>query len=247
MRRLQVLPLALLACLAVSASSRSAHAATELIGGWEGDSFQQGYGFLAVGPLVRAGPDVSIPARLTGSYLYYDFISDGQTTKVRAPGLSGMTGLRLGGDAGSLTLLGGAEWRNERRELLGGSTPATTQGKWGGIAQVEGNLPLTQRWSAFLLGSYAGAARYLYGLGWLQAQLNNLEWRSGATTLFAGLEGVRQGNNESSGAQGGAFLSLSLGGSGVSLRLHGGYKETWSPGTAHRRGGYGGLGFYKSF
>jgi hypothetical protein len=58
---------------------------------------------------------------------------------------------------------------------------------------------------------------------------------------------VRQGNDESDAIQGGGFVEWSFVPQRLSLGLHAGYKESWSPGEAHRRGGYLGVGAYGAF
>src|SRR5206468_2015655 len=93
------------------AAARAASGKTEGIAGWEGDSHSQGFGFAALGWLIPAGPKRVAPLRVTGSYLYYDFESSGTITRVHSPGLALIAGIRLPGQDGSLTFLGGGEVR----------------------------------------------------------------------------------------------------------------------------------------
>jgi len=217
----------------------------EGIAGWEGDSFAQGYGFVALGASLPLGSRWSLPVRLQGSYLYYDFQEPAETTKVRSPGAGVLAGFRLGGARGSATLFAGGEVRRERRDP-GSGAGVSTSTESGGVLQAEGNLVLNPRWQGSLLANYATSTRYVWTHVSLRVQLANLDWQ-GPVSPFLGIEGGRQGNDESDAWQAGAFAEWSLVPSRISLSLHGGYKETWSPGTGHRRGAYLGFGLYHRF
>lgn len=65
--------------------------------------------------------------------------------------------------------------------------------------------------------------------------------------LACGVEGVRQGNDESEAYQAGAFVEFGLAAARTSLGLHGGYKESWSPGLPHDHDGYLGASLYRRF
>jgi hypothetical protein len=80
----------------------------------------------------------------------------------------------------------------------------------------------------------------------MRRQMTNLNWK-GPTSFFMGLEAIGQGNDESEAVQGGWFAEWNLVPRRVSLALHAGYKERWSPGESHRRGSYLGLAFYHRF
>ena len=64
---------------------------------------------------------------------------------------------------------------------------------------------------------------------------------------FVGPEVTGQGNDETRAVQGGGFAEWSFVPQRVSLSLHGGYKESWSPGESRRRGAYLGLALYHRF
>jgi hypothetical protein len=237
--------LATLATLGIAA--RAAEAGPfELITGWEGDSHVQGYGFVSVRALIPAGAHLTVPLGASGSFLYYTYDSSGASIRVRSPGVSLLTGLRVAGSDGSVSVLGGGEIRRERRET-GDPTLSTREETNGGfIVQAEADLALARRWRALALANYAGAARYTYGRGAIRYQASNLDWQ-GPRSLFLGVEGVRQGNDESDAFQFGGFVECSLVPEHLSLALRSGYKESWSPGEVHRRGGYLGLSAYRAF
>jgi len=218
----------------------------EGIAGWEGDSYVQGYGFAGLGWLVPAGAKFVVPVRVFGSYLYYDFESSGATTEVRSPGLTLMSGIRLPGTRGSLTLLGGAEVRREHRTTDTGTPSPEDKTTSGIVLQGDGDRAFGRRWRGYLFANYGGASRYLYGRTALRYQATNLEWKR-PVSFFVGLEGIGQGNDESRAVQDGAFVEWSLVPRNLSLILRGGYKENWSPGESHRRGGYFGFSVYHRF
>lgn len=219
--------------------------ALEGLGGWEGDSFSQGYGFLGLGAVIPTRSSPSIMVRAQASYLYYDFESSGATTRVTSPGMMLIAGARWTRARGSLALAGGGEVRREHREPAAPATD-TWDTPSGGVGQLEADASITARWRVNLLANYAGAARYLFSRAALRWQATNLDW-SQPTTMTYGLELTGQGNDESRGVQGGAVADLNLVPRRVSLAVHGGYKDTWSPGERHRRGAYFGLGFYRRF
>jgi len=218
----------------------------EGLGGWEADGLGQGYAFAGVGALATAGARVVIPARLQGSYLYYDFLEGAITTTVRSPGVTAMTGLRLTGSRGSLTILGGAEVRWERRNADTLAAPSLRRTSWGQVLQGEGDVALTRRWHILALANYAGAARYLFARASIRHQFTNKDWK-GPRTLFAGMEGTRQGNDESDAWGAGGFFECALVPSRISLSARAGYKEVWSPDTLHRKSAYFGAGVYRRF
>ncbi|MEO7866639.1 MAG: cellulose biosynthesis protein BcsS [Candidatus Eisenbacteria bacterium] len=212
--------------------------------GWEGDTHQQGYGFLGLGALVPAGEQLTFPVRLTGSYLYYNYDSTGTSISVKSPGISLLAGARVLGSRGSASALVGGEARREHRESATAPTRVATPVSF--VVQADGDMVLARHWRAFLLGNYAGAAKYLFGRGAVQYQVSNLDWKQ-PTSLFVGAELVRQGNNDSDAAQGGVFLEWNFLPQRVSVGLHGGYKESWSPGQTHRSGGYIAMSAYRHF
>ncbi len=245
-RRMAALALLVLAAGAFAPASRADGPVVEGLGGWEGDDRAQGYGFAGAGWLLPAGGGRVVPLRALGSYLYYDFVSSGTTTKVTSPGVTLMGGIRFGGADGSLTMLGGGEVRQEHRveETAGGTVEdRTTRGI---VLQADGDVAFARRWRGYLFGNYGGASRYLYGRTAARCQLTNLDWK-GPRSFFLGVEVIRQGNDESQAAQGGGFVEWNFVPQRVSLVLRGGYKESWSPGEDHLKGSYVGVGLYHRF
>jgi Cellulose biosynthesis protein BcsS len=246
-------PLRLAACILIAlvagwppTDARGESAALEGLAGWEGDSHGQGYGFAGLGWLIPAGPKLVVPLRALGSYLYYDFESSGVTTKVRSPGVTLMSGIRFPGARGSLTLLGGGEARREQRTDDTGTGTSETKTTSGIVLQADGDRAIGDRWRGFLFANYGGATRYLYGRTAIRRQMTNLEWKR-PTSFFLGLEAIGQGNDESDAIQGGAFAEWTLVPHHASLAVRGGYKDNWSPGESHRRGGYLGFSLYHRF
>lgn len=230
--------------LACSAPTPIRAGTSEILAGWEGDSFAQGYAFLGAGRLLPVSNLTSIPVRLTASYLYYDFREAGTITRVTSPGLTLLAGPRYSSARGSFTLLAGAEVRREHREP--DAAAVTWQTVPGVVGQVEADYGLVPRWRGTLLANYAGAARYVFTRAAIRWQATNPSW-SGPTVLVLGLEGTGQGNDESRAAEAGAVLDLSFVPQKFSLAARGGYKDAWSPGAEHRRGICFGLGLYHRF
>jgi len=221
-----------------------AHAApVELIGGWEGDSRAQGYGFVALGTTVPMTARAALAVRVTGSHLTYAYDSTGTELRVRSPGLSLLAGPRLAGPRGSFTLLAGAEGRRERREVAGTERESDVG---GAVVQADGDVAVGRRGRLFALANWSGASDYLYGRAAARRQLNDLTW-SGPAVWFAGVEGVLQGNADSDAWQVGGFVECALTRLRASLAVHAGARSSGSPGATRHHDGYLGLGLYHRF
>jgi hypothetical protein len=231
--------------VAIAAAPGAWAAPIEAIAGWEGDSFRQGYGFLTAGVLLGEGGPLVVPIRVSGSYLEYDYEEDGVEISLRSPGTSMVAGLRSVSPRATLTALVGGEVRWERRERPG-SGPSETVARGGLIAQGEADLTLGRRLRPFLLASYSGSARYLYGRALVRWQCSNLDWSQPAT-WFVGLEAVGQGNADTDAVQAGAAVECAIEPARLSLGLHAGYKNAARSESERREGAYFGVGVYRRF
>lgn len=245
-QRLKRSLLAVFAVLALVTLTPSAKAAITLEGlaGWEGDGFGQGYGFVGAGALKPLSTRFTLVTRLSASYLYYSFESSGRMTSVVSPGVTAMTGLRTEFTWGSAAVLGGYESRWEERRT--GATSDETGATSGGVVQVDADLGLGRRWQGVVFANYAGAARYLFSRVAVRWQATNVAWEE-PVAFFLGVEGIGQGNDESAAVQGGPFLEWTFVPRRLSIAFRGGYKDSWSPDSVHRRGAYGGLSAYHRF
>jgi len=234
------------AALMLHAAVPCAASPLEGIAGWEGDGFEQGYGFAMLGAFLPKSEHVSFPIRMTGSYLYYNFEESGETVKVRAPGGAGQLGVRSTQPWGTVTaLLGGdLRWETRDREFTEGPNSAVARG--GIMAQVDGDLRWAKRLHPFWLINYSGSAHYLYGRAGLRCQISNLDWQ-GPIAWSIGVEGIGQGNPDTDAVQGGGTLECALVHSHLSLSARAGYKDSASSDQERRHGGYVGAGVYRHF
>jgi hypothetical protein len=232
--------------IAVLSASRCGASPVEGIAGWEGDGFDQGYGFATAGVSFQDGRTISIPLRISGSYLYYNFGEAGEVIRVSGPGTAGLIGIRSTRPWGTIAASSGGEIRWEKREHeLPGGTGASVA-RVGVIAQLETELVWGRRLRPFLLANYSGSARYVYGRAGMRWQISNIDWR-GPLTWSLGLEGVGQGNADTDAVQGGATVDCALVRSRISLSLRGGYKDSASSDGGRRHGAYIGGGLYRRF
>jgi hypothetical protein len=238
--------LALLVGLALFPGTSVRAGVLEGIAGWEGDSHQGGYGFAGVGALIPARGHLSVPIATSVSYLYYQYDSSGTTISVRSPGASVMTGVRVRVPRGSISAMAGGEVRREHRDTDPFGAPPSTRTTVGLVLQTFDDVALGRRWQASGFGVYVGAAKYLVGRAALRYQATNVDWKRNLT-FFVGFEGVRQGNDVSDAFQAGGFAEWQLMPRQLSLSMHSGYKESWSPGQAHHPGRYLGAGLYCRF
>ncbi|MGE5175812.1 MAG: cellulose biosynthesis protein BcsS [Hyphomicrobiales bacterium] len=218
----------------------------EAIAGWEGESFREAYAFGSVGVVAGSGGVLSAPIRATGSYLTYRYDDVAGETRVRAPGVALTAGPRASGRHGSVTLVGGAELRWERRARAVAGTWGPVVARAGGVVEGTADLRLGRRFIPFLLATYSGSARYLFGRAALRFQCSNLDW-SGPTTWNAGIEVTAQGNSDTNALQLGGQVECALPRARLTLSVHGGLKSTDAGGAARRRSGYVGAGLYRRF
>jgi hypothetical protein len=218
----------------------------EGIAGWEGDGFEQGYGFAMAGVSLLEGRAISIPLRVSGNYLYYNYDEAGEVIRVSGPGSAGLIGVRSTRAWGTAAALTGGEIRWERRDREIMSGPGASLARGGIVAQLEAEFAWSRRLRPFLLANYSGSTRYVYGRAGLRWQISNTDWH-GPLTWSVGIEGVGQGNADTDAVQGGATVECAFVPSRISLSLRGGYKDSASSDGGRRDGGYVGAGFYRRF
>ncbi|HYJ33725.1 MAG TPA: hypothetical protein VE326_10945 [Candidatus Binatia bacterium] len=228
--------------MALVAAAPAGATALEGIGGWEGDAFGQGYGFLTGGVIAHDKAPFSVPFRVSASYLDYEFDDDAGHVTVQAPGASALLGIRGTGHAGSVTLMAGGEGRRERRQRDSSGVAVVWRG--GFVGQLECGLS-AGRFQPQGLVVYSGASKYVYARALLRWQLTNRAW-SGPTTWFAGVEGIGQGNADVSAGQVGLALDCTLVKARTTLGVRGGVKRSDS-GNGSVDGGYVGVGLYRAF
>jgi|GEM_PF-4766936 len=221
--------------------------AFEGIAGWEGDVFEQGYGFVAIGFLSPSGPSSTVfLGRITGSYLYYNYRDASGGVHVQAPGAGLQLGVSKVGPSWAVALLGGGDLRWERRRVETAPEFGEAVAKGGATLQGEAYFHIGARIQPSLLVNYSGSARYTYGRALTLWQLSNLHWTA-PTAWFVGLEAIGQGNYESDALQVGGVLTCSILRPQLSLSLRGGFKDASDSETARRQGGYVGAGLYHRF
>jgi hypothetical protein len=184
--------------------------------------------------------------RVSANFLYYNYDSSGTRIAVNSPGVSLVSGIRVGNARATGDLLGGAEVRRDHRTLDTPGTSATDEINVGIVLLADGDFELAKRWRSYLMVNYAGAAQYWYGRGELSYQLTNLDWQ-GPAAHFAGVEVVREGNDESDAYALGGFFERAFVRSNLSIGLHAGAENSGSPGETRTTAGYFGFGFYQRF
>jgi len=215
----------------------------ELLGGWEGDTRQQGYGFIGIGTSAKLKNSTAFVSRLTTSYLYYNFDHDDSTTKVLSPGVSLMAGFSHTVRDFTVNILAGPElrWNDEQtRRKNSFVTISRDQRVASGVIQGYLNAPLANRTWVTVLANYNGANRYAF------SRLS-LERRLGVNMTAVGLEATAQGNEDIKSMQLGAFVGIPRVVGQVSFRVSGGIKNFWNAENTHKSAGVAGLGFYTRF
>ncbi len=216
-----------------------------LLGGWEADSHNNGYAFIATRYNHAFTPKIALSTQVAGSFLYYNFPNDGGTTKVESPGVTFLLGPKFSTERISVTLMTGAESRTIRRETTT-ATGRTVENEFKVGPVVNGTL-----WTNFVPElSVLGIANY--------DAVNKYTWARATAThgitdpkrpiqLSLGPEGTLQGNFDLFPIQGGGVFQLYHQPSRVSLGFRLGYKRSNFDGAASRNDVYWGISFYKQF
>jgi hypothetical protein len=215
----------------------------ELLGGWEGDSHAQGYGFLAVSISNGLGSQTALIGRTTVSYLYYEYDHNDSTTKVTSPGISFQAGFSYASGKITASVIAGPEmrWNDEQTRTAGYLSVASLRDRLlSGVVQGYLNAFVTHGMWVTLLANYNGGNQYLFNR-------LSVERRFGAGMTSIGLEGTAQGNNDIKSIQVGAFIGIPNLLTRASLRLSGGVKNSWNADDVHRTAGFAGAGFYTRF
>jgi hypothetical protein len=215
----------------------------EFLGGWEGDTRGQGYGFLGVGTSRALGARTALVGRATVNYLYYEFAHDDSTTKATSPGMSCQAGFSYASGRVTASIVFGPEirWNDEQTRATGGLSVASQHDRaLSGVVQGYLNASATRRIWVTLLANYNGGNQYLFNR-------LSIERRFGASMTSAGLEGTAQGNTDIKSLQLGAFVGMPNVLARLSIRVSGGIKNSWSADQIHKTAGFFGVGFYTRF
>ncbi len=217
--------------------------AQELVMGWEGSS-ARGYGFLSPMMTMHRGEQISWILRAAASYLYYDSRDATGTTEVRSPGESLGIAVRYAGPKLTFTFGPGYEIRQTRRRPAGGVE--TNENEHGATFQGDILIQAAPFTTVSLLGSYGQANKYYWVRGGIRQQISNLD-QQGDTTLRAGIETTRQGNDDLTSSQVGGVFEIAYPGSGASLQLRCGYLRREDADGTRDSGVYFGVGSYWAY
>jgi hypothetical protein len=221
----------------------------ELVGGYEGDSHESGYGFL--GPTYNRplSDKLAITGRVFGTFLHYRFDNGGGgETTVHSPGIGPAIGLVFGhGTTFKATV--GYSGKNEHREATDGAGRIVSDDThWIGGVSLGGELywNLGRRDNVQALANYSSSDDYLWSRAGYKRQVSNGDWK-GHTTWYVGGEVITQGNADIWSNSIGALAELLLVPSHVSVMFRAGYKHSSFDIGAPESGPYFGVGIYNRF
>ncbi len=222
----------------------------ELFGGWEGDTNIQGYAFVSLGVAGPLTPRISVAARITSSYLYYEFPEGSATVDVTSPGVDFLVGPRLAvGDGGSLLVVGGVELRRNTEEAadrVKGTVTKEEDNRTAARAQALLYLPFRQQNVGMLLVDYGDANQYIFSKLVLKRRVTAL--REGTTTsAMLGVDVTGQGNDDVRSFQVGGLIELSFVNVPLNIGLRAGYKRSRFADDTSWDGAYFGADFYTRF
>jgi len=221
----------------------------ELIGGYEGDTHNAGYGF--VGPAYNhpLSENLAITGRFFDTYLHYKFANGfGGETTVHSPGISPAIGLRFGhGTTFKVTV--GYSGKDEHREITDRAGHIVSDDKhWISGVNFGGELywNLTKRDNIHALANFSTADDYLWSRAGYKRQVSNLDWK-GHTTVYVGGEVITQGNKDIWSNSVGGLVELLFVPSHFSVMGRVGYKHSSFDVGDAQDGPYFGIGIYKRF
>lgn len=221
----------------------------ELIGGFEGDTHQSGYGFIGPSYNHPISDDVAVTARVFGNYLYYEFNNNlGGKTKVHSPGIGPAIGLRFGRGT-TFKVAVGYTGKNEHREITNRAGQLVSDAThWISGLSLGGELywNLDKLNNIHALGNWSSADKYRWLRAGYKHQITNHDWKA-HTTLYLGFEGIDQGNKDIHSDSVGALAEVLFVPSHLSLMFRGGYKHSTFPIGDDKNGPYYGIGLYKRF
>jgi hypothetical protein len=220
----------------------------ELIGGFEGDTHQTGYGFLGPAYIHPLRPKLALHAHVFGNYLYYEFANGlGGTTKVQSPGFGPALGLRFG-DKTSFTVTAGLDVKHRQEEIRSatGLVSDTTKTRVGAGFGADLYHDLSKHTNLQLIGHYGTVDKYTWTRAGLKNQVTNRSWK-GHQTLYLGVEGIAQGNEDIFSWQTGGLAEVLFVPSKLSLMFRAGYKNSSFDVGPDKTGPYFAVGLYKAF
>jgi Cellulose biosynthesis protein BcsS len=216
--------------------------AQEVAAGWEGDD-RRGYVFASPNLSFDIGAAQALVLRSAGSFLYYDFPTDGGRVEVTSPGVGAAVGYRIRGHHANATITAGYEVRQTRRAQPGATTQTMERGPTGAAEVFVSAGPLT-RISA--LASYGHANRYGWTRSSVTRQLTNRRFAK-SRALGAGVDVTLAGNRDITTQQVGGVVVWDWFRVNASLQLRAGYSRSLSSGVVIDRHPYVGVGVYHRF
>jgi hypothetical protein len=220
----------------------------ELIGGWEGDTHQTGYGFLGPTYIRPLRPNLALHAHIYGNYLYYEFSNSlGGDTKVHSPGFGPALGLRFG-DKTSFTVTAGLDVKHRQEEIRSstGLVSDTTKTRVGAGFGADLYHDLSRTWNLQMIGNYGTVDKYTWARAGIKNQVTNRSWKA-QHTLYLGVEGIAQGNKDIFSWQTGGLAEVLFVPSKLSLAFRAGYKNSSFNVGPDKTGPYFAVGLYKAF
>ena len=221
----------------------------DVTAGYEGDSQDTAYAFAGPGYNHPINDNTAIVARLTFSYLTYEFANgDGTRTHVSGPGISPTVGLRFG-RKDNFKVMVGPDWKRRDREVMGPADiqlSKTDENNVGARFSADLYDDFAPHWNVHALASFGTAEDWLWTRVGVKRQLTNLNWHR-PIALFLGAEGISQGNSDIRQWQAGGLAEIVHAPSSLSVMLRAGVKKSTFQHADDETGPYFGIGLYRRF
>jgi len=221
----------------------------EFSGGWEADTHDTGYAFAGPSYHHRLSDDVSLNAGIHATNLEYAFENGvGGETEVHAPGFSPNVGLRFG-RKNWIQGSAGLEVRRYRTEITDATDLMVSDDKDTRVGMSLGAsawLVPSSRSNVHAMIHYGTASKYTWGRLAARHQISNFSWH-GPVTLYAGAEGIGQGNEDIRSWMAGGLLEFLIHRTSLSIMGRAGYKHSSFDIGPDKTGPYFGIGLWKRF
>jgi Cellulose biosynthesis protein BcsS len=200
------------------------------------DTEAEGYEYFGLGLSQPVSSGWMVTEKIIANYLHYEYDSNSNTIRARAPGVKLQVGPKYVGEGRYFILTAGLDYRNTT--LSRRDPKSETQGaRTGGTVEAIYSQDLLSRLTTDLIINYSSIGNFTWGRG----RLKYLTFgEPGAFKLFFGVEGIGQGNTDYTAQQGGIVVELQRLQQNLSIAFSGGYKHS----STFSATGYFGLELY---
>lgn len=196
----------------------------EMYSGCQIDTHGQGYGYIGAGLDRNVSDHWALTAKIFGSHLIYEYESNADEIKARAPGVRLHAGAKHFDIGEYFIITGGLDYRDT--SLSPDDKESDLRGaKTGASLECIYSKYVSERVVLDLIGIYSTIGNFTWGRARLKRLIPSISVNTGRQ-IFVGVEGTGEGNSDYSGYSIGSLIEIQKIKQRFSLLLAGGYKHT---------------------